>query len=120
MIDTGLFDMRGGERQSKQDETLSIDALTLVPLVRQVVGRDDAELVGWEQHQFQSLLGPAALSKVYRLSGTARVGGEARPWSIILKALTRPASRSRRRRWPGGTGKSWPSAPVCWTICPLA
>ncbi len=76
--------------QSHQDKTLSIDAPTLAPLVRQVVGRDDAELVGWEQHQFQSLLGPAALSKVYRLRGTARAGGEIRPWSIILKALTRP------------------------------
>lgn len=77
--------------QNTHGAALAIDALTMTRLVRQVLGRDDTELVGWQHHQFQSLLGPAALSKVFRLSGTARVGGETRPWSLILKALTRPA-----------------------------
>lgn len=69
----------------------ALDQHTLTPLVRQALRRDDAELAGWEYRAIPSLLGPAALSLVYRLSGTARVGGEMRPWSLILKALTRPA-----------------------------
>ena len=68
----------------------SLDRRTLTPLIRQALRRDDAELVRWEYRAIPSLLGAAALSTVYRLSGTARVGGEAQPWSLILKALTRP------------------------------
>lgn len=69
----------------------ALDHHTLVPLVRRALRRDDAELVGWEHRAIPSLLGAAALSTVYRLTGTARVGEVTRPWSLILKALARPA-----------------------------
>jgi hypothetical protein len=69
----------------------ALDHRTLTPLIRQALRQDDAELLDWEQRRIPHLLGDAALSRVYRLTGTASVGGETRPWSIILKALTRPA-----------------------------
>lgn len=69
-----------------------LDRATLAPLVRRALGRDDAELVGWEHRPISSLLGAAALSTVHRLSGTAQVAGATLPWSVILKILARPAA----------------------------
>jgi hypothetical protein len=77
----------------------ALDHPTLVPLVRQALRRDDAELVSWEYRRIPHLLGDAALSKVYRLAGTARVGAEIRPWSVILKALTRPVDPAATPVW---------------------
>ena len=73
-----------------EQQVQALDHATLVPLVRQALRQDDAELVSWEYRRIPHLLGDAALSRVYRLAGAARVGGETRPWSLILKALTRP------------------------------
>src|SRR6059058_4313648 len=71
----------------------ALDRTTLTRLVRQVVGRDEAELAGWEHRPIYSGLGAAfAISAVYRLAGTARVGAGTVPWSLILKVLARPAS----------------------------
>jgi hypothetical protein len=80
-------------------ELLKLDQAILLLLVRQVMRRDDVELLGWELHTLSSLLGAAALSTVHRLSGTARVGGERCPWSLILKILARPSGAAAVAGW---------------------
>lgn len=77
----------------------ALDRSTLSPLVRRVLGRDEAELVNWEFRTFSSLLGAAALSTVHQLSGTAQANGEVLPWSLILKILVRPTGAAAMPGW---------------------
>ena len=90
----------------------ALDHPTLKPLVRRVLDQEDAELLGWEQRAIPSLLGSAALSLVYRLNGTARVGDETRPWSLILKVLKRPAQPSPGWDRPSVRSASWPDTAI--------
>lgn len=77
----------------------ALDRSTLAPLIRQALRRDDAEPVSWDHRRIPHLLGDAALSRVYRLTGAARVGGETRSWSLILKALIRPPEAVAAPGW---------------------
>ncbi|HEX5501666.1 MAG TPA: hypothetical protein VFW96_03535 [Thermomicrobiales bacterium] len=77
----------------------ALDRPTLTPLIRRALRHDDAELVTWDHRRIPHLLGDTALSRVYRLTGAARVGGETRSWSLILKALTRPPEAVAAPGW---------------------
>ena len=60
------------------------DKATLAHVVRQVLGRNDAEVTSWRS---TSLHGGAGGGALYRLAGTARAGSEVLPWSVIHKII---------------------------------
>jgi hypothetical protein len=60
------------------------DEATLAHVVRQVLGRNDADVTSWRS---TSLHGGAGGGALYRLTGNARAGGEVLPWSVIYKII---------------------------------
>jgi hypothetical protein len=68
-----------------------LDAATLRPHVRQVVGRQQAEVVSWSCEILHggggALFDEGALG-VFRVYGAAQDGTERLPWSLILKIVT--------------------------------
>ena len=75
------------------------DREALRPVVRRLLGSATAEALEWtvEPLEYQVVWWG---SDVYRLRGTAADHGAVVPWRLILKALRRPAGRSRDGRWP--------------------
>jgi hypothetical protein len=64
----------------------AVDRATLTPLVRQALGREQAEVTGWACAPIYG--GAGAGGSIYRFSGTARDRREEDlPWSLILKAI---------------------------------
>lgn len=60
------------------------DEATLTNVVRQALGRKDAEVTSW---RVTSLHGGAGGGALYRLAGRARAGSEVLPWSVIHKIV---------------------------------
>jgi hypothetical protein len=64
----------------------AVDRATLTPLVRQALGREQAEVTGWACAPIYG--GAGAGGSIYRFSGTARDRREEDlPWSLVLKAI---------------------------------
>lgn len=61
-----------------------LDIAVLTPVVRSVLGRDDAEVVSWGSHPLQGGAGGAG---IYRVVGEALTDGEAQRWSVIRKVI---------------------------------
>ena len=69
----------------------AIDRAALTRPVRCLLGSDTAEIETWDDALLYGGLGVAkGISAVYRVTGTARDGGEPRPWSLVLKILRDP------------------------------
>ena len=69
------------------DKLDAIDPLTLTPLVRKALGRDDAVVVDWK---YQELHGASSTAEIYRFTGNAKSRAEILPWSLILKIIRSP------------------------------
>lgn len=61
-----------------------LDEATLAHVVRQALGRNDADVTSWRS---TSLHGGAGGGALYRLTGHARAGREVLPWSVIYKIV---------------------------------
>ena len=68
-------------------EYSSVDAQTLVPLVRCLLADQQADLLDWSFAQLPCFGVNPVTTGIYRFSGHAQSGGKARPWSLILKVL---------------------------------
>ena len=61
----------------------AINQTTLTPLVRQAVGNDALVVTTWT---YQPIYGSAGVfAHIYRVAGSAQVGEQVVPWSLILK-----------------------------------
>jgi hypothetical protein len=69
-----------------------IDRSQLLPPLRRMFGSDDVTAVEWDQQSPTGIVGVSG-AVVTRLTGTATVDGQLRPWSLIRKRLASPASR---------------------------
>jgi hypothetical protein len=82
-----------------------VDVFDLLPPLRRMFHSDDVTAVEWAQGEPDGLPGFGG-GAVTRLTGTAVVDGQTRPWSLIRKRLVPPASRqadpSDRRETPSG------------------
>lgn len=72
----------------------AIDASTLTPIVRAILGRDDVEVAEWQQAPFGHSLDDVygSTRSIVRFSGTARASGDRWPWTVVLKIVTAPGT----------------------------
>jgi len=63
--------------------------------LRRLFGREDVTVLEWDESAPGGAPGITAAA-VTRLAGTASVGGESRPWSMIRKRLPRPNPQDER------------------------
>lgn len=88
-------DRRCYDRQTQTREVDPVDGSTdphvlehdedaLPEVVRQVLGRNDADVTSWRSTPLHGGAGGGAL---YRLTGSARAGSEVLPWSVICKII---------------------------------
>lgn len=75
----------------------SIDHSTLTPLVRQALGSETAEVIGWDYQQIHG--GGGMISSIYRLSGDGRDQRKTVPWSLILKMIRFVPDRDDPSGW---------------------
>ncbi len=74
-----------------------VPSATMTTLARQVLGEESAEIGAWHPQAIHGGLGVSSIG-ILRLVGTARIAGEARPWSLVLKAIRPPAPDSATAR----------------------
>jgi len=67
------------------DQLKRIDRATLTPVVRRALG-EDAEIADWRARSLADNLFRQT-EGIYRVSGTARLGADLKPWSLVLKVI---------------------------------
>jgi hypothetical protein len=68
----------------------AVGQATLAPLVAQVLGKPEVELLNWGYEALNGGFGHwAGVYGIYRFSGRARAGVEVLPWALVLKAFAR-------------------------------
>lgn len=85
---------------------VGLDRAALTPVIRRLIGSPTAEVADWSATAVTT--GSTMAAGVYRLTGTARAGVVAAPWSVILKQVAvgadpvdlNPTSASYWRREP--------------------
>ncbi len=70
----------------------SIGLPALIEIARQAAGVNVLELDQWRIEQIGGGLGNPVSVGLYRVAGEGRTGGEAEPWSAILKVIQSPAN----------------------------
>ncbi len=80
-------------------EIKDIDAALLTGLVRQALGSPTAEISHWEHCPISYINTEESNLGLHRFKGTAQDQGEARPWSIVLKAVHAPANDTHPAYW---------------------
>ncbi len=75
----------------------TVPSATMTTLARQVLGEESAEIGAWHPQAIHGGLGVSSIG-ILRLVGIARIAGEARPWSLVLKAIRPPAPESATAR----------------------
>jgi hypothetical protein len=69
----------------------TIQVSELMPIVAQIVGRSAIDSLTWEVFPFNLQGGQTAgVTGLSRLVGTAQVGGETFPWSVVVKRISKP------------------------------
>jgi hypothetical protein len=81
----------------KDEQLQSIDTTTLTPLVQRATGRPTIELGDWSLQQIYA--GTSDALGLYRFRGEAVDQGSSVRWSLVLKALGRPAQPSEPTHW---------------------
>jgi len=75
----------------------TLPSATVTTLARQVLGEESAEIGAWHAQAIHGGLGVSSVG-ILRVVGTARIAGNARPWSLVLKAIRPPAPDSPTAR----------------------
>ncbi len=84
---------------SNVPEIKDIDAAMLTGLVRQALGSPTAEIIHWEHCPIHYINTEKSNLGLHRFKGTAQDQGEARPWSIVLKAVHAPVNDTNPACW---------------------
>jgi len=71
-------------------EINDIDPTILTAPVRQALDAPTAEIIQWERDSIRYINTEKSNLGLYRFRGTANVDGQARPWSVVLKAVRAP------------------------------
>ncbi|HEU0294227.1 MAG TPA: hypothetical protein VFR47_15920 [Anaerolineales bacterium] len=80
-------------------EIKDIDTVQLTDLVREALRSPTAEITHWE-HQLVSYINTETSNLgLYRFQGMAEADGEARPWSMVLKAVNAPVNDADPSHW---------------------
>jgi hypothetical protein len=80
-------------------EIKDIDATMLTGPVRQVLDTPTAEIIQWERDLIRYINTEESSLGLYRFRGTARVHGQVRPWSVVLKAVRAPIHETEQAFW---------------------
>jgi hypothetical protein len=80
-------------------EIKDIDTAMLTGLVRQVVDSPTAEISEWEHDPLSYIKTEKSNLGLHHFKGTAQVGGETHPWSIVLKAVHAPFNDTDPTHW---------------------
>jgi hypothetical protein len=80
-------------------EIKDIDATMLTGLVRQALGSPTAEIRYWEHGPVGYIKTETSNLGLHRFKGIAQDLGEARPWSIVLKAVHAPVDDNDPTHW---------------------
>lgn len=67
----------------------------LQDVARQALGNRSAALESWQCDSIGAPVGSGFTAGVFRISGTARSGGQAAPWSAVLKVIRHPDGADR-------------------------
>jgi len=80
-------------------EIKDIDAAMLTGLVRRALGRPTAEISHWEHSPVSYIKTEESNLGLHRFKGTAQAQGQARPWSMMLKAVHAPVNDTNQVYW---------------------
>ena len=80
-------------------EIKDIDATILTGPVRQALDAPTAVIIQWERDPIRYINTEKSNLGLYRFRGTARVHGQARPWSVVLKAVRAPIHETEPAFW---------------------
>jgi Phosphotransferase enzyme family len=80
-------------------EIKDIDSAILTDPVQQALGISTAEISEWEHQAISYINTEESNLGLHRFKGMARVGGEDRPWSIVLKAVLAPVNETDPSHW---------------------
>ena len=80
-------------------EMKDIDSAALTGPVRQALGSTTAEIHHWEHHPISYINTETSNLGLHRFKGIARVHGEERAWSIVLKAVHAPVNETDPTYW---------------------
>jgi len=83
---------------SVEDIAAAVDAETLEPAVRAILG-SDATTVEWQYERMRVITGLPDHRGLFRFSGAGRADGVKRPWSAVLKVVL------RHSRWSDEPGE---------------
>jgi hypothetical protein len=83
----------------KAPEINDIDRNRLTSLVRQGLESPTVEIDHWEHAPVSYINTEEANLGIHRFKGTAQDKGEARPWSIVLKAVHAPINHTDQTFW---------------------
>src|SRR5205823_825195 len=84
-------------------ELATVPSATMTTLARRVLGEESAEIGAWHAQTISGGLGVSSIG-ILRLVGTARIAGDPRPWSLVLKAIRPPAPDSATARMERDAG----------------
>jgi len=76
-----------------------IDATRLMGLVRQALRSPTAEISHWEHHPISYINTEKSNLGLHRFQGTAQDQGQARSWSVVLKAVHAPVNTANPACW---------------------
>ena len=76
-----------------------IDSAMLTGPVRQALGISTAEISEWEHQAISYINTEESNLGLHRFKGVTQVGGEDRPWSIVLKAVLAPVNEADPTHW---------------------
>jgi hypothetical protein len=81
-------------------EIKDIDTAQLTGLVREALNSPSAEITSWEHQPVSYINTETSNLGLYRFQGMAQAeGGEARPWSMVLKAVHAPVNDTDPAHW---------------------
>ena len=80
-------------------EINDIDTTILTNPVRQALDVPTAEIIQWERDAIRYINTEKSNLGLYRFRGTATVHGQARPWSVVLKAVRAPVQAADPSFW---------------------
>jgi len=101
-------------------EINDIDPTILTAPVRQALDAPTAEIIQWERDSIRYINTEKSNLGLYRFRGTANVDGQARPWSVVLKAVRAPLHDADPPSGIITAVKSLPTRTVSWQSCPAA
>ncbi len=79
----------------------AVDSAALTPIIGQALNEPAAKIGEWKCGQLQVVSGLPGYRGLFRFEGSAKIGGQSKPWSAILKIVRRHPTATDNPAHPG-------------------